>query len=34
MSLAEAIADPRPEADFEFAFETIKGPLSKPFEFD
>ncbi len=33
-SLAEALADPRPEADFEFEFETIKGPLSKPFEFD
>lgn len=34
MTLAEAIADPRPEADFEFEFETMKGPLSKPFEFD
>ncbi len=33
-SLAEALADPRPEADFEFEFEAIKGPLSKPFEFD
>lgn len=34
MTLAEAIADPRPEADFEFEFATMKGPLSKPFEFD
>lgn len=34
MSLAEAIGDPRPEADFAFEFDTIKGPLTKPFEFD
>jgi len=34
MSLAEALADPRPEADFDVDFEPIRGPMSKPFEFD
>ncbi len=34
MTLADAVADPRPEADFAFEFEKIKEPLSKPFEFD
>jgi prevent-host-death family protein len=34
MSLAEALADPRREADFDFDPEPLRGPLSKPFEFD
>lgn len=34
MSLAEAVGDPRPEADFDFDPEPLKGPLVKPFEFD
>jgi prevent-host-death family protein len=34
MSLAEALADPRPEADFDFDPEPIRGPMSKPSEFD
>lgn len=34
LSLADALADPSPEADFEFNPEPLRGPLSKPFEFD
>jgi prevent-host-death family protein len=34
LSLADAIADLRPEADFAFEFETAREPASKPFEFD
>ena len=34
LSLADAIADPRLEADFAFEFETVREPPSRPFEFD